>query len=115
MEIREIDRHDETLVRRHWEIGRAADAASRPYDFYVPWETALTSTPRGREDFATSCSGRSTATRWWAPAPDLPLLDNQHLAFGRLRVHPDHQRRGVGTALVGARRARWPAPRAAGC
>jgi hypothetical protein len=30
VDIREIDRRDEPLVRRHWEIGKAAEQASRP-------------------------------------------------------------------------------------
>jgi GNAT superfamily N-acetyltransferase len=32
----------------------------------------------------------------------LPTLDNTHLCFFDLQVHPEHQRRGIGTALVDA-------------
>jgi hypothetical protein len=41
VDIRELDRQDIDALRRFWEIGRAAEAAYRAYDFYGPWETAL--------------------------------------------------------------------------
>ena len=31
---------------------------------------------------------------------DLPRRDNRHLVWGNINVHPDHRRRGYGTALV---------------
>jgi GNAT superfamily N-acetyltransferase len=36
---------------------------------------------------------------------ELPLSDNTHLAELRVSVHPDHRRRGVGTALAASLRA----------
>ena len=101
VDIRELDRQDIDVLRRYWEIGRDTEAAYRPYDFYVPWETALTAYTHSRPGFRNvmfaafdrdEMVGRGSVV--------LPVLDNQHLAFGDVHVHPDHQRRGVGTALV---------------
>ena len=68
VEIREIDQDDESLVHRHWEIGRDAEAAYRPYDFYVQWETAGRATRSVVRTSGSCCSVPSTATPWWAPA-----------------------------------------------
>jgi GNAT superfamily N-acetyltransferase len=101
VDIRELDRQDIDALRRFWEIGKAAEDAYRPYDFYVPWETALTTYTQGRPGFRNILlgaydGGAMVGTGYLM----LPMLDNQHLAFADIRVHPDHQRRGVGTALV---------------
>jgi ribosomal protein S18 acetylase RimI-like enzyme len=101
VDIRELDRKDVDALRRFWEIGKAADDATRPYDFYVPWETALATYTQGRPGFRNVLLGAyDGAAMVGAGALTLPTLDNQHLAFGDIRVHPDHQRRGVGSALV---------------
>jgi GNAT superfamily N-acetyltransferase len=101
VDIVELDRQDIDVLRRYWEIGRDAEAAHRPYDFYVPWETALTTYTQGRPGFRNILLGAydggvMVGTGYLM----LPVLDNQHLAFGDIQVHPDHQRRGVGRALV---------------
>ncbi len=103
MEIREIDPRDETLVRRHWEIGKAADAASRPFDFYVPWESARVVYAEGREDLEMVLLGAFDADGMWGAARvDLPRLDNLHTASAVYSVHPDRQGRGLGRALAEA-------------
>ena len=101
MDIRELDRQDIDALRRFWEIGKAAEDAYRPYDFYVPWETALTTYTQGRPGFRNILLGAYDGDAMVGTGYlMLPMLDNQHLAFADIRVHPDHQRRGVGTALV---------------
>jgi GNAT superfamily N-acetyltransferase len=103
VEIREIDQHDEALVHRHWEIGQAAEAASRPYDFYVPWETAWLTYQVGRDDVEFVLLGAFDGDRMvGAGRTDVSLLDNLHSAFSEAYVDPEHVRRGVGRALDAA-------------
>ena len=103
MDIREIDPSDEALVHRHWEIGRDAEAASRPYDFYPPWETAWLTYQVGRDDVRFVMLGAfDGGTMVGAGRTDLNLLDNLHSAYATVHVDPAHQRRGVGRALDGA-------------
>ena len=103
MEIRQIDQSDETLVHRHWEIGRDADAASRPYDFYPHWETAWLTYQGGRSDVKFVLLGAFDEDRMVGAArTDVNLLDNLHSAMSSIFVDPQHQRRGVGRALDAA-------------
>lgn len=103
MEIREIDPRDETLVRRHWEIGRAAEAATRPFDFYVPWKSAWVIVSEGREDLEMVLLAAFDGDEMWGAARvDLTTLDNLHSASAVYYVHPERQRRGLGRALAGA-------------
>jgi len=102
VDIREIDRDDETLVHRHWEIGKLADAV-RPYDFYPPWETAWKSYQAGRDDIEMNLLGAFDGDLMVGAArADVPVLDNLHTAYTFVSVDPAHQRRGVGRALDGA-------------
>ena len=102
MEIRQLDPQDKALVRRHWEIGRAAEA-NRPYDLYWPWESAWVTHSEGRTGTRTVLLGAFEGdTMWGAGQVDHPLLDNTHSAFAEFFVHPDRQRQGVGRALVDA-------------
>ncbi|MEO5711020.1 MAG: GNAT family N-acetyltransferase [Nocardioidaceae bacterium] len=103
MDIRELDQADEALVHRHWEIGKDAEAASRPYDFYPPWETAWLSYQAGREDMRFVLLGAFDGDSMVGAArADLNLLDNLHSAYSSIHVDPVHQRRGVGRALDAA-------------
>jgi GNAT superfamily N-acetyltransferase len=101
VDIREIDRSDEAALRRFWEIGRAAEAAARPYDFYTPWEGALARYRNGRAGFREVLIGAYDGGVMVGHVHVYyPELDNTHLATADVYVHPDHQRRGVGRALV---------------
>ena len=103
MEIRELDPADEAFVHRHWEIGRDAEAASRPYDFYPPWETVRLTFREGRDDVRFVLLGAFDGDAMVGAArTDLSLLDNLHSAYSSIHVDPAHQRRGVGRALDGA-------------
>lgn len=98
-----IDPADEASVRRHWEIGRAAEVASRPYDFSSPWETAWLTYQSGRDDIRFVLLGAFDGdTMVGAARTDLNLLDNLHSASCSVSVDPDHQRTGIGRALEAA-------------
>ncbi|NUR09005.1 MAG: GNAT family N-acetyltransferase [Nocardioidaceae bacterium] len=100
MEIREVDVHDEPSLHRYWEIGKLADAASRPYDFFAPWESARMSYVHGRDDVRFELLGAyDGSTMVGAGRVDLNLLDNLHAAYVEVWVDPSWQRRGVGRAL----------------
>ncbi|HET7385713.1 MAG TPA: GNAT family N-acetyltransferase [Nocardioidaceae bacterium] len=103
MDIREIDPHDERLVRRFWEIGQAAEDAYRVVDMFWPWESAwamLTSTSATSK--AVLLGAFDAAAMCGTAMVDLPLRDNTHLANAEVYVDPPRQRRGVGRALLGA-------------
>jgi GNAT superfamily N-acetyltransferase len=103
VEIRELDLRDEASVHRHWDIGRVAEESHRPYDFYVPWETAWLTYSTGRDDFEMVLLGAfEDGEMWGAAQVHHPLYDNLHSASAECYVHPERQRRGLGTALVRA-------------
>jgi GNAT superfamily N-acetyltransferase len=100
VDIREIDPRDEELVRRHWEIGKAAEA-ERPYDFYVPWKLALLNAREGRDDLDTVLLGAfEDGTMWGAARVDLGRYDNLHIATSTYYTHPDRRRRGLARAMA---------------
>jgi GNAT superfamily N-acetyltransferase len=102
VEVREIDPCDEALVRRHWEIGKAAEA-ERPYDFHPACETTRVSLSKGRDDADTVLLGAFLDGEMWGAARvDLGRYDNLHLASATYYTHPDRRRRGLGTALAEA-------------
>jgi len=84
---------------------RAADAAraDRPFALHAPWPTAYATwiTPRDDQDdtlWAATLGGDVVGMAQLA----LPLADNQHVGNTDFFVHPDHRRRGIGTALLEA-------------
>jgi GNAT superfamily N-acetyltransferase len=100
VDIREIDSCDLTLVRRFWEIGKAAEA-DRPHDFYPAWESAWVSYSQGRDDCDTVLLGAfDDEVMWGAARVDLSRYDNLHLASATYYTHPERQRRGIGRALA---------------
>src|SRR3954452_24880103 len=98
--MREVDGHAREAVPRHWEIGKLADAASRPYDFYPPYETVQLTHEHGRDDVRTVLLGAYDGeTMVGAGRVGLYLLDNLHAAFAEVHVDPGWQRRGIGRAV----------------
>ncbi|MGZ8736171.1 MAG: GNAT family N-acetyltransferase [Nocardioides sp.] len=101
MDIRQLDRRDVETLHRFWEIGKDAENAFRPYDFYVPWESAVGQYTHPRTGFEDVLIGAFDGEQMLGRAfLRYPLRDNQHAAFAEFHVHPDHQRRGIGRALV---------------
>lgn len=102
MDIREVDPGDGEALRRHWAIGKAAEDASRPHDFYPAWES-FQLTSAGRDDLDVVLLGAFVdGVMWGAARLELRLLDNLHAAVCFYHVHPDRQRRGIGRALAEA-------------
>jgi GNAT superfamily N-acetyltransferase len=102
VDIRELDPRDQALVRRFWEIGKAAEA-DRPFDFYPAWESAWVSYSQGREDCDMVLLGAFVDDVLWGTARvDLGRYDNLHLASVTYYTHPERQRRGIGRALAQA-------------
>ncbi len=103
MDVCVLDPRDPAVVRRHWEIGHAAELAARPYDLFWSWESARVTHAEGRSDTESVLLGAyDGALMVGAGQLNLPVHDNRHVAFAEFFVHPDHQRRGVGRQLVGA-------------
>ncbi len=101
MDIREIDRSDEGQLKAFWQVGKDAEDAFRPYDFYVPWATAQLAYVEGRPGFRNQMLGAFDGDLMVGRCYlNYPMLDNTHLCFGDVHVLPEHQRRRVGTALV---------------
>jgi GNAT superfamily N-acetyltransferase len=103
VDIREVDPHDESLLRAYWEVGRAADNQSRPYDFYTTWAAASRTLTQQRDDLDTVLLGAFVdgALRGSAQV-EHSLHDNLHSAHVGYSVHPDWQRQGLGRGLAEA-------------
>lgn len=103
VDIRHIDLQDEVLTRRFWEVGKAADEVGRPWSPYWSW-------PAARAAFTTESIARRRVLLAAFDGDDmvgvsemsLPMLDNPHLAYVEIFVHPGYERQGVGTALTEA-------------
>jgi GNAT superfamily N-acetyltransferase len=91
------------LLRRHWEIGKAAADASRPHDFHPSWEASRLMLTAKRDEHEVVLLGAFVEDRMWGAAlVRHPLLDNLHMAEATYAVHPDRQRQGIGRALAEA-------------
>ncbi len=100
-EIRRIDRHDPTAVRRHWEIEKAANA-HRPLDLVLTWEGAWAVHSADRDDTEVHLLGAfgPDGRMVGAGQLQLPLTDNTHVGYAEVFTDPAHARRGVGRALL---------------
>jgi len=103
VDISKVDPHDEALLRVFWEVGRAADNASRPYDFYPSWEAASQLLGQERDDSETVLLGAFEDGELRGTAQvEHSLHDNLHAAHVTYYVHPAWQRQGIGRALAEA-------------
>jgi len=103
VDIREIDPLDKASARRHWEIGRAAEEATRPYDFHPPWESVWRLYSEGREDMDIVLLGALDGDVMWGAAQvNHPRHDNLHMASSTYHVHPARHRQGIGRAVAEA-------------
>lgn len=106
MHIRPLDIDSDVDLARAHAADAAAKAPGRPYatTWSLPELTATLRTPQStqaRELVVAEHAGRTIGLGDLG----LPLTDNLHLATMNVTVHPDHRRRGVGTALLGRLRA----------
>jgi GNAT superfamily N-acetyltransferase len=101
--IREVDRHDEALTHRFWEVGKAADEQGRPWSAYWSWSAARAAFEADDAPWEKLLLGAFVDERLVGAAEvSLPRLDNTHTAMLEVYVDPAHQRRGIGTALTEA-------------
>lgn len=103
MHIREIDRFDEALTRRFWEVGKAADEQGRPWSAFWSWPAARAAFTADDAPLEKVLLGAFEDDRLVGAAEvSLPRLDNTHVGWLEVYVDPPHQRRGVGRALAEA-------------
>ena len=103
MEIEEYSADDTAVVAEVVELANAVEATDSPW-VHPTTVTTLTGMLRYGWDgetprvFVARDQGRVVgAADYWTSE-----WDNQHLAWLGVKVHPDHRRRGVGTALLSA-------------
>ncbi len=100
-EVDPLDPANEAVLREMYDVSAAA-RADRPFEVWAPWPTAhrTWTTPREDQDdvlWSAAFDGEVVGMAQLA----LPRLDNQHTAvMVGLFVHPDHRRRGIGSALL---------------
>ncbi|MFC5175930.1 GNAT family N-acetyltransferase [Nocardioides taihuensis] len=99
---RVVDPSDEGLLRAWWEVGRAA-TADRPLDSWPVWEVSRVALPQARTDLrldllVAEVDGEVVGAAMLV----LFRMDNTHLGEVDVWVHPDHRRRGTGSALLAA-------------
>lgn len=99
-EVREIDPHDEALLRAWWEIGRDA-TAERPVHAWPVWQISRTALPMSRTDGRLVLVGAFAGDRVVGSGMLFMFRsDNTHLAEIDVYVAPENRRRGVGRAVL---------------
>jgi GNAT superfamily N-acetyltransferase len=100
LEIHDVDTSDEGQLRRWYDVWRAGQSHRRP-DLIPSWEAAgrpLSSTPPGFDlQLLAVLDGE---THVGAGLLNVPLADNPTVVYAEVVAHPDHRRRGVGTAVL---------------
>lgn len=101
IEFRDVDMHVETQLHEWYDVWAAAQAG-RPQEFVTPWAVARESMPRQHPDFAvTLFTAYDDDVPVGGGLLNLPIKDNPTVAFVEVATHPDHRRRGIGTAVLG--------------
>jgi GNAT superfamily N-acetyltransferase len=100
LEIRDVDTSDEVQVRRWYDVWRASQP-HRPGTLLPSWEAARIPLSTPRTDFEVSLFGAHDGdVVVGAGLLNLPLEDNPTLAYAEVMAHPEHRRRGVGSAVL---------------
>ena len=96
-----LDPANEPLLHAMYDVSAAA-RAERPFEVWAPWPTAYATWTHPSPDEQTDMLwvARHGGEVVGMAGASLPLLDNQHTVHLTLFVHPEHQRRGVGTRLL---------------
>jgi GNAT superfamily N-acetyltransferase len=103
VDIRPIDRGDEALIRRWWEVSQRADALGRPWTAFPTWPAARAAITVPNESvrhvLLAAFDGDDVVGTGEIV---LPLLDNTHQGYAEVWTRPDRQRRGIGSAVLAA-------------
>ncbi|KRF18956.1 hypothetical protein ASG90_03460 [Nocardioides sp. Soil797] len=99
-EIREVDVHDEPVLREWWEVGHTA-SAERPFEAWPVWEVSKVTMQFPRSDSVITLLSAYDGPRAVGSALLVEfVLDNPRLAEITVWVTPEHRRQGIGTALL---------------
>ena len=100
-EVDPLDPTNEPLLHAMYDVSAAA-RAERPFEVWAPWPTTYQTWthPSPEEQADVLWVAREGEQVVGMTSLSLPLLDNQHTAHATLFVHPDQQRRGIGTHLL---------------
>jgi GNAT superfamily N-acetyltransferase len=100
IDIREVDRTDESQLHAWWSAGHDA-MSGRPVDLWPDWEISRLALPEVDPDHDVLLLGAHVGeTMVGSGLTVLPRKDNTHLGAVEVYVPPDHQRRGIGSALL---------------
>lgn len=100
IEIRDVDKADETTLHRWWEVSHDAQS-DRPIDYFPAWEVARVALPTEHPDFHVELFGAQDGDRMvGAGLINLPMSDNLRMSYLDVFVEWPHRRRGVGTLLL---------------
>jgi GNAT superfamily N-acetyltransferase len=100
IEIRDVDKADETTLHRWWEVCHDAQS-DRPVDYFPAWEVARVALPTEHPDFHVELFGAYDGDRMvGAGLINLPMTDNLRMSYLDVYVDWRDRRRGVGTLLL---------------
>jgi GNAT superfamily N-acetyltransferase len=106
IDVRQVDVHDEVVLRTWWETGKAA-AADRLFDSYQPWELSREALRREHPDWQRVLLAAYDGEEMVGIAAiGVPQKDNLHLLEAEVDVPVELRRRGIGTRLLAEVEAR---------
>lgn len=101
VEVRQIDVSDDRLLRRWYELTKAADIFERPWATQWTFEELSVQARTPDETMGWILTGAFDGEQMLGAAiAQLPLLDNTDKVYGGIYVEPALRRRGIGSALV---------------
>lgn len=100
IDLRPLDRADETQVRAYWEVVRDS-VSERPYNTWLAWSAARSylADPPPSSEAAHMCAWDGDRLVGVASAT-APRHDNLHRSDVTVHVLPDRRREGIGTRLL---------------
>jgi GNAT superfamily N-acetyltransferase len=100
LEIRDVDTADAAQLRGWFDVWRASQR-HRPDDLLPTWEASHKPLSTPRPDFDLSLFGvHDDGELVGAGLLNLPMDDNLTVSYADVMAHPDHRRRGVGSAVL---------------
>jgi GNAT superfamily N-acetyltransferase len=100
IEIRDVDKADETTLHRWWKVCHDAQS-DRPVDYFPAWEVARVALPTPHQDFHVELLAAYDGDRMvGAGLVNLPQTDNLRMSYLDVYVAWPDRRRGIGTLLL---------------